>query len=81
MSPDLDLDDAFEEFMRTANPRVDKTSIQYRESRRVFFAGMFLMFNHLKFLANFPETVAMRVLDDFDRQFTIFRELVDGDMD
>jgi hypothetical protein len=81
MKPDLDLDDAFEEYMRSTQPMLDKTSVQYRESRRIFFGGMFLMFQHLKFLANFPELVGIRVLNSFEEQFDAFRKLVSGDRD
>jgi hypothetical protein len=81
MSPDLDLDDAFEEFMHHTNPAVDKTSVQYRESRRVWFAGMFLMFSHIKFLANFPDDVGFKVLDNFEDQFKAYRKLVSEDKD
>lgn len=41
---EFDLDDEFEKFMRTANPRVPETSMQYKESRRVFVAGAAAMF-------------------------------------
>ena len=36
---EFDIDDSFEEFMRKANPLVRETSSQYKESRRVFWAG------------------------------------------
>jgi len=35
----LDLDDAFEDLMRKANPDVPEYSTQYHESRCMFFCG------------------------------------------
>jgi hypothetical protein len=43
----LDIDDAFAEFMRIANPRVEEHSTQYRESRRVWVAAMFQLFRFM----------------------------------
>lgn len=36
----LDLDDAFDDYMRRVAPTVPQASMQWRESRRAFVAGM-----------------------------------------
>jgi hypothetical protein len=43
----FDIDDQFENFMRMANPRVRETDSQYKESRRVFYAGCAAIFYFL----------------------------------
>jgi hypothetical protein len=39
MSDKFNFDDAFEDYMRSSNPKVPIESNQYRESRRCFYAG------------------------------------------
>jgi hypothetical protein len=69
----FDLDDEFEEFMQKVNPTVDPTSVQYKESRRVFMAGAGAMFIFCTFeLANLPEADGVAALERLRRELNEF---------
>jgi len=73
-----DIDDAFEDFMRRANPDVPEHATQYKESRRVFFAGIcsmyyFLMSNEFQGL---DENQALAEVADIDLQLQAFKNRV-----
>jgi hypothetical protein len=77
----LDLDDAFDDFMRKVNPAVQKHEEQYRESRRVFFAGAAVLFFRMVDLATVPDADGFAELDNIKRQLEAFNTLVEGDRD
>lgn len=68
----LDLDDAFEDLMRKANPTVKQHSVQYRESRRMFFSGAASIFMHLLQVATLPEREAETQLGQIEKQIEEF---------
>jgi hypothetical protein len=43
----LDIDDEFEDYMRKLQPQVQPHDAQYKESRRVFYAGAAVIYYHL----------------------------------
>lgn len=49
----IDLEDEFDDFMRKVNPTVQPHSVQYHESRRVWFAACAALFQQMAF--NVPE--------------------------
>lgn len=66
----LDLDDAFDDFMRNCYPGIKETSAQYRESRRVFFSALHLMYWHQLLIAdraNKKEITDQEMLDELKR--------------
>lgn len=73
----IDLDDEFEKFMHKVNPCVDKTSTQYRESRRVFFAGCTTLYVHMIIsVTTLSDDDAMKELDNIGAQLKTFTKLV-----
>lgn len=69
----LDLDDAFENFMRQAHSRkIDETSVQWNESRRVFFCGVEQMFSFAMQLASLPDDEAEEGLVNIQKQLRDF---------
>lgn len=69
----FDIDDAFEEFMRKANPRVPETATQYLESRRVFYAGIAALFMFVSNdLTTLPDEEAFRELEKIKKQIDQF---------
>ena len=68
----LDLDDAFEDLMRKANPTVAQHSVQYRESRRMFFSGAASVFHELLRLTSLPDDQAENQLDAIHKQVDEF---------
>jgi hypothetical protein len=70
----LDIDDVFEDFMRKVNPSVAEHSVQYKESRRCFFAGCAAVFYNTIALTTIPEPDAMQELTSIDNQLTEFQE-------
>jgi hypothetical protein len=68
MKPLYDIDDAFEEFMRKANPGVREASVQYAESRRVFMAGiasvfLFLQGTELRAISDEEAEAQLKLID------------------
>lgn len=43
----MNIESEFEQFMRTANPAVTKGSVQYVESRRVWYAALWSLLNYI----------------------------------
>jgi hypothetical protein len=72
----LDIDDAFEEFMRKVNPSIPQHSPQYRESRRVWFAGVASLNHHLIALTSESEDFGARELQSISRQLLEFNHRV-----
>jgi hypothetical protein len=69
----FDLDDEFESFMRKACPLVRETSIQYKESRRVFVSGCAAMYQHLlNEVTTLPEAEAHKELEQISVQLEQF---------
>ena len=68
----MDLDDAFEDLMRSANPDVPAHSIQYRESRRMFYAGAATIFYHTLELTTLSEDRAEEQLSNLQKQIEEF---------
>jgi hypothetical protein len=80
MNVPIDIDDEFEAFMRQAyGPSVSPA--QYRESRRVFYAGVALMFHHSISLADLPEDDGIKELKQIDQQLVAFNEQVKEEKD
>lgn len=78
----MDIDDTFDKFMRVVNPSVEQHSAQYRESRRVFFAGMWALLQHmLKVSYALPEEVAMRDVAHIEEQLLQFKKRASEDKD
>lgn len=69
----LDIDDAFEIYMRAAYPGLPEHSQQHRECRRVWYAGMWLLFNHMLAVSTtLPEADAARELNQIQKQMETF---------
>jgi hypothetical protein len=78
----LDLDDAFDDFMRKVNPSVERHEVQYRESRRCFFAGAALVFFHMAHSTSlWGDDKALEELQKVERQLREFALLVKGERD
>lgn len=78
----LDIDDAFDAFMRKVYPGVPETSEQYRESRRIWFAGMSILFLHIMVASTLPGKKAEAELTNLRTQLTSFsKDRVAGDKD
>ena len=71
----LDLDDAFEELMRNAYPDIKEHSIQYRESRRIFFGGAATIFFHAMELTRLSDDEAEDGLSMIQKQLEEFYHL------
>jgi hypothetical protein len=78
MTP-IDIDDEFEDFMRKSYGYVAPR--QYRESRRVFFAGVALMYYHSLSLAELREEIGIAELKQIGEQLTGFNKQVKQDKD
>jgi hypothetical protein len=76
MKIETDLDDMFEDFMHRVNPTVREQSSQYRESRRVFFAGITAMFSLLMQTTSLPEDGALKVIADIEQQLDDFQKRI-----
>ena len=48
----IDLDDAFEDWMRKWYPTVREHDVQYQETRRAFFAGCAVVFYFIRKILN-----------------------------
>lgn len=73
----FDIDDEFEAFMRKANPLVRESSAQYKESRRVFVAGVAATYSFLlNELTPLPEEQAMKELEKISDQLKAFRKRI-----
>jgi hypothetical protein len=68
----IDLDDEFEELMRKSQPGVPIYTTQYRESRRVFYAGAAAMFLGTMRLATLPDDQAEEGMSDLQKQLEAF---------
>jgi hypothetical protein len=79
MIPPLDLDDEFDGFMRKANPTVPQHSAQWQESRRVWYAGVALLFYHLLTLTTYSDDVSARELEQIKQQLLAFKKRVTED--
>ncbi len=75
----LDIDDTFEDYMRKVNPSVEQHSVQYRESRRCFFAGMWLAMQHMLQVAE--ELSENKAMIEIAQQLKQFRDRVKKDAD
>jgi hypothetical protein len=78
---EFDVDDAFEDFMRAVNPEVAQYSVQYRESRRAFFAGAAVIYYHLLSLSECSDKVAMARMRQIDDQLMNFKTRLVEDKD
>jgi hypothetical protein len=82
--PFTDLDDAFDDFMRNTNPGVPEYSLQYKESRRCFFAGAVVMFYMTLNAARASLGDMDKGVSEIDRvkkQLDDFADRVKGDFD
>jgi hypothetical protein len=79
MSVPIDIDDEFEAFIRQAYGHVQPR--QFRESRRVFYAGVALMFHHAISLADLPDDDGIKELKQIDHQLVAFNEQVKEEKD
>ena len=79
----LDIDDAFDDYMRNTNPDVPQYSSQYKESRRCFFAGALVMFTATlnAARASITEIEGVRELEKLQRQLHEFSERVKDEKD
>ena len=68
----FDLDDTFEEMMRRAYHDVAEHSVQYRESRRIFYAGAAAVFFHTIGLANLSDEQGEEQLSALQKQIEDF---------
>lgn len=76
----LDLDDAFENFMRQVHGgKVEETSVQWNESRRVFFCGVEQMFSFAMQLTALPDDKAKQGLANIQKQLTDFAQRLKED--
>jgi hypothetical protein len=78
----LDIDDAFEDYMRAVNPSVQQESAQYRESRRCFMSGMWMTLQHMmRVSSDLTESAAMREIAQLEAQLKQFKARVKDDKD
>jgi hypothetical protein len=79
----VDIDDAFDDYMRSTNPDVAQHSLQYKESRRCFFAGALIMFTATLNAArsSITEIEGERELEKLQKQLHEFSERVKDDRD
>jgi len=78
----LDADDAFAGYMHKVNPDVALHSVQYRESRRCFMAGMWQTLQHMLWVSTeWPEADAMKEIAQLEDQLAQFKERVKQDKD
>ena len=76
----LDIDDAFENFMRQVHGgKVAESSVQYNESRRVFFCGVEQMFSFAMQLTALPDDEAERGLANIQKQLRDFAQRLKED--
>jgi hypothetical protein len=68
----VELDDAFEELMRRAWPKVSQSSTQFHESRRVWFAAVHWTLCIISRLADQDEETTNSVLEQLDKQIDEF---------
>lgn len=80
MTP-LDIDDAFDGYMRATNPSVAQHTAQYRESRRCFMAGMWQALQHMLGVAALPDAEAEAELARVEQQLRQFKQRVAQDKD
>lgn len=69
----LNIEREFEKYMRKVNPGVYEQSVQYKESRRVFFAGVAALHFHL----TGPEFLHMREMECVDELSRIEKQLME----
>lgn len=78
----LDLDDAFEEFMRKTNPSVEQHSVQFRECRRAFYAGVTVLYFHQTgAMLDASEARAVAELESIGMQLAEFKLRVASERD
>ena len=70
----LDLDDAFENFMRKVHAGLPETSVQWNECRRVFFCGVEQMFSLCMQLTALPDDEAEKGLANIQQQLRNFAQ-------
>jgi hypothetical protein len=80
MTP-LDIDDAFDDYMRAVNPSVAQQTAQYRESRRCFMAGMWQALQHMLSVAALPDAAAEAELARLQAQLVQFKHRVAQERD
>jgi hypothetical protein len=72
----LDLDDAFENYMRKVNPTVEQHEAQFKESRRVWFAGAAVMHFHLIAMTMLSDDDGLKELMQLEKQLMEFKQRV-----
>jgi hypothetical protein len=77
----FDIDDEFEHYMRRCYTGVPQHSEQYRESRRIFFAGMASTFYQLMKLTALSDEAAEAGLANIEKQLKAFAQRVGQDKD
>ena len=76
----LDIDDAFENFMRQVHGgKVTETSVQWNESRRVFFCAVEQMFSFAMQLTALPDDEAEKGLANIQKQLADFAQRLKED--
>lgn len=69
----LDLDDAFEDYMRRVQPTTPQHALQYKESRRVWFAAASVVFDHISLeITQLSDEDAFKQLQLLGAQFEAF---------
>lgn len=69
----FDLDDKFQEFMQKVYPTVREHDDQYKESKRVFVAGVTCLYYHLTLgLTELPDSEAEQELESIHQQIDEF---------
>jgi hypothetical protein len=77
----IDIDDQFEDYMKRCYPGLPRHAAQYRESRRIFFAGMATTFWHIMKLTGLPDDKAEAALQHLETQLREFAQRVGEDKD
>ena len=78
----IDFDDEFEHLMLQTNPSVPQFATQYRESRRVFYAAISVVFAHMNYIAeHLDENSGVAELERMKNELREFNERVKGGKD
>lgn len=75
----FNIEQSFEGLMQKANPDVQKDSVQYKESRRMFYAGVAALFGHMVELTALPDALGFESLDDIKEQLAKFQKRIGVD--
>jgi hypothetical protein len=69
------IESEFQQFMKTVAADVSTDSVQYKESRRVWFAATLRLLMHLTItVADLPEDEGIDILEDLTSQCNEFKE-------